>query len=143
MFDHIQQVYYRLHLYSFFVDLWAQLLIFQTLFSVVYLFKLISRMDNSGGSSSTCNLLHTAWHGICPFRTFVWQVLQMYWFSWNDLKSVNSSCWVLYICFFFYWITVFLYSVLLQTELIYYRPSLILVWKVVILWSKSCWPEFL
>ena len=102
-----------------------------------------SRMDNSGGSSSTCNLLHTAWHGICPFRTFVWQVLQMYWFSWNDLKSVNSSCWVLYICFFFYWITVFLYSVLLQTELIYYRPSLILVWKVVILWSKSCWPEFL
>ena len=41
MFDHIQQVYYRLHLYSFFVDLWAQLLIFQTLFSVVYLFKLL------------------------------------------------------------------------------------------------------
>ena len=34
MFDHIQLVYYRLHLYSFFVDLWAQLLIFQTLFSV-------------------------------------------------------------------------------------------------------------
>ena len=42
-------------------------------------------------------ILHTAWHGTCPFKTFVWKVLQMYCFSSNDLMSVNSSCWVIYI----------------------------------------------
>ena len=71
-----------------------------TILCAVSICSSFSRMDNSGGSSSTCNLLHTAWHGTCPFKTFVWQVLQMYWFSSNDLMSVNSSCWVLYVCFF-------------------------------------------
>ena len=37
-----------------------------------------SNSASSGVISSKYKLLHTAWHGTLPFKTFKWQVLQMY-----------------------------------------------------------------
>ena len=62
--------------------------------------------------------------------------------SWG-YNSVNSSCWMLYIFFLKLDKSFFVYFILLQTEQIYYEPSLILLWKAVILWSKLSWTESL